>query len=271
MKLIRFIRMCSTLKFYIAILYLFTAQIMARPTNIGYSGAPGTPGRCASACHGTTGGTIFISGFPASYVPGQSYLIRIRYSAGAAIANFNASVRIGTSSTIAGTITAGLNTETYSTSSEPNGVHFTSPQKDSGNFTWNAPAVGVGDVKLYLGGLQGTSNITGQNTSITLTSTQSSNITEQSADLYRNLSLQITPTISNGYFYLQASIPGQGSAKLKILRMDGMVVNTIQTNNSQQILWQCTNKNRTPLEIGVYFACLEWNGKQLMKKFIINN
>jgi hypothetical protein len=134
------------------------------PIVTGYSGAPGTSGTCASSCHGTSGGTITVTGFPTIYTPGQTYTVTVRHSSGSSIANFNCSIRTGTGSNNAGTITAGLNTETYNVTGETNGVHFTSRDRDSGNFTWTAPNTGTGTCRLYLGGLQGTT--TGQNSTI---------------------------------------------------------------------------------------------------------
>lgn len=130
----------------------------------GYSGAPGSSGTCASSCHGSSGGTITVAGLPSYYSPRQTYTVTIRHSSGASISNFNCSVRIGTGSSNAGTITAGLNTETYNVSGETNGVHFSARDRDSGNFTWTAPDTGTGTCRLYFGGLQGSSD--GQNSTI---------------------------------------------------------------------------------------------------------
>jgi hypothetical protein len=134
------------------------------PIVTGYSGAPGTSGTCAISCHGSSGGTVTVSGFPSYYSPGQAYTVTIRHSSGTSIANFNCSIRIGTGSSNAGTITAGLNTATYNVSGETNGVHFSARDRDSGNFTWTAPDTGTGTCRLYLGGLQGSSD--GQNSTI---------------------------------------------------------------------------------------------------------
>jgi hypothetical protein len=45
------------------------------PSYTGYSGAPGTAGTCAGACHGSGVGTITVSGLPTSYSLGQYYLV----------------------------------------------------------------------------------------------------------------------------------------------------------------------------------------------------
>jgi len=91
---------------------------------------------------------------PASYTPGQDYLVSVVHRGGSAISNFNASVRIGSGVQTAGTISAGYRTETYSTGEEPNGVHQSSYDQDSCTFAWAAPDPAVGVVRLYLAGLR---------------------------------------------------------------------------------------------------------------------
>ena len=143
---------------------MFSGMAPGFPIVTGYSGAPGSSGTCAISCHGSSGGSVTVTGFPAYYSPGQAYTVTIRHSSGTSIANFNCSIRIGTGTSNAGTITAGLNTETYNVSGETNGVHFNGNNRDSGDFTWTAPSSGAGTCRLYAGGLQGSQS--GQNTTI---------------------------------------------------------------------------------------------------------
>jgi hypothetical protein len=142
--------------------------------HINYTGRSGSPGRntCASSCHGIVpaAGTAQITGFPASYTPGQTYLLTINHLSGDIIANFNASCRIGTGTTNAGVISAGTNTSTYNVTGETNGVHFTFGPQESGTFSWQAPVAGTGAVTLYAGAIQ-TDN-TGENTTIVLLSNE---------------------------------------------------------------------------------------------------
>ena len=56
---------------------------------------------------------------------------------------------------IAGNLTPGFHTETYNTPGEANGVHWETANTDSGTFIWTAPDPGVGEVRLYWAGLQG--------------------------------------------------------------------------------------------------------------------
>ncbi|MCP4568163.1 MAG: hypothetical protein GY841_11350 [FCB group bacterium] len=136
----------------------------------GYSGAPGTNGTCAANCHGSPGGTIQVTGFPAEYEPGQTYTINITHDGGDLIRQFNASCRVGAGSENAGMIAAGTNTETYNNLKESNGVHFSSDNHSLGSFDWTAPALGTGEVRLYLAGLQGGYN--GLNSAMILTSAE---------------------------------------------------------------------------------------------------
>ena len=147
----------------------FISFSWAHGTYTGYSGAPGRS-TCATSCHGTTGGTIVLAGFPTNYTPGQVYQLVVRHTSGTTIRNFNASCRVGTGSVNAGTITAGLNCSVYNVTGETNGVHLTSVTRDSGLFSWTAPTAGTGTVRMYLGGLQGSSS--GQNTVISITSNE---------------------------------------------------------------------------------------------------
>ncbi|UCE65597.1 MAG: T9SS type A sorting domain-containing protein [Candidatus Zixiibacteriota bacterium] len=144
-------------RFIVLFLILFSASLHARNHYTGYSGAPGSNGTCTNSCHGQYGfpPTVTITGFPDQYVPGQSYLIRISHRGGSAINQFNASIRLGLTEENAGEIIAGPNTEIYNTPGETNGVHWADANSNSGIFTWIAPNPGVGEIRLYWAGLQG--------------------------------------------------------------------------------------------------------------------
>lgn len=150
---------------------LWAISASAFPTYTGRSGAPGLE-TCASSCHGgAVTNTVQVTGFPSAYTPGAAYLLTIKKISGGTIVNFNSSCRVGLSGTAnAGAITAGQFTSTYNVSGETNGVHFTSMNHDSGQFTWTAPAAGTGTVRLYAAALQ--SNVDGNNNTIVLTATE---------------------------------------------------------------------------------------------------
>ncbi len=150
---------------------ILAGSLFARSNYRGYSGAPGSLGTCASSCHGSGGGTVEITGFPTEYVPDSTYLITITAVSGSSINNFNGSIRVGTGSTNAGTISAGTNTATHNVAGETNGIHLSSNNRTSGTFNWLAPAAGTGTVHLYVGAHQG-SSMGGANTAINLTASE---------------------------------------------------------------------------------------------------
>lgn len=138
--------------FVLIMLLAESAPLGAYTFMTGYSGAPGSYGLCARTCHGTPGGTITVTGFPARYQPGQTYTIKVY---GDSIRQFNGSCRVGQDTLNAGTIEAGYNTEVYNVFGETNGIHLLAPSSDSGEFFWTAPQPGVDTVRLYIAGEQG--------------------------------------------------------------------------------------------------------------------
>ena len=187
-----------------AALALVAAVAAAEPSYTGYSGAPGTPGTCAGSCHGSSGGTIEVVGFPVAYEAGQSYLISVVHRGGSSVSNFNASVRIGSGSQTAGTITAAYQTATYNTGSEPNGVHLSGSNQDSCTFNWQAPDPAVGEVKLYLAGHQGSYN--GANTDFVLTASQATGVSDGPARLFR-YALSVEPAVASGSVRIRFAAP----------------------------------------------------------------
>jgi hypothetical protein len=150
--------------FSIIILNALVSGVFGYPSLLGYSGAPGSHGNCASSCHGTTGGTIQVDGFPEEYTPEETYTLAISHDGGDAIVQFNGSCRQGDGSDNAGVIAAGTDTETYYVGVETNGVRFSSDNLDEAIFLWTAPESGSGEVRLYISGLQGGFN--GQNSNL---------------------------------------------------------------------------------------------------------
>jgi hypothetical protein len=203
-------------------LMLTTLPAAASANYTGYSGAPGSRGSCASSCHGRSGGTIQVNGFPATYVPGQAYVISVRHDGGSTIRNFNGSVRVGSGSETAGEIAAGLNTSTYSVGQEPNGVHLSSSQKDTATFTWTAPDPGVGMVRLYLAGLQGSQS--GSNTEIVLTSDQGTGVAEPVPGVPAAFGLRAEPSVVTGRLVLRFRTPAGSDGSLLVADAGGRVV-----------------------------------------------
>ncbi len=148
------------------LLLIFTFPLFAEPWTVGNSGAPGTQS-CASSCHGDGAGSVEVHGFPESYHPDSSYLIRLT-STGLSIKNFNASCRVGTTSLNAGVILGEGMTANYSVANESNGVHAIEFDQDTLEFRWIAPVHGTGEVRLYVAAHQG--HDTGPNNDLMLVS-----------------------------------------------------------------------------------------------------
>lgn len=148
------------------VMLVCTASLFASPNNRGYSGAPGSLGRCAASCHGLNNGTVQVTGFPTEYVPDSTYLVTIAALTGSPIKNFNGSVRAGTGSTNAGVLSAGQGTATYNVAQETNGIRLSALDQANATFNWRAPMAGTGTVRLYVAAHQGNRD-QGPNTSLT--------------------------------------------------------------------------------------------------------
>jgi len=250
------------------VLALLAAVAIAEPTYTGYSGAPGTSGSCASSCHGSTGGTIEVVGFPAAYELSQTYVISVVHRGGSSINNFNASVRTAAGSHTTGTITAGYRTATYNTGTEPNGVHLSSSNQDSCTFSWQAPDSTVGDVNLYLAGHQG-SSMSGPNTEVVLTSSPMTGISEGTR-LPAGLALTLMPTVAAGPVVIRASTPPGSRSTLRVVDQCGRVAARIDMpESSQPIAWQPLGRDGKRLAAGTYVVVLQGNGERLARKFVL--
>jgi hypothetical protein len=250
-----------------ATLVLLAAVALAYPSYTGYSGAPGSSGACASTCHGASGGTIEVVGFPAAYELSHTYDISVVHSGGSSISNFNASVRTASGSHTTGTITAGYRTATYSTGNEPNGVHLSSNNQDSCTFSWQAPDTAVGDAKLYLAGHQG--SYSGQNTVLVLTSSPMTGISEGPQPLL-GLTLTLAPTVVTGRVGIRLSAPSGSHPSLRVVDRGGRLVARIAVPESgQPIVWRPLDHDDRPLAAGIYFVVLQGNGNRLVRKLVL--
>jgi hypothetical protein len=251
-----------------AVLALLAAVAIAEPSYTGYSGAPGSSGSCASTCHGSSGGTIEVVGFPAAYELSQTYVISVVHSGGSSINNFNASVRTAGGSHTTGTITAGYRTATYSTGGEPNGVHLSSNDRDSCTFNWQAPDTAVGDVKLYLAGHQ-SSNKSGPNTEIVLTSSPMTGVSEGPPRAL-DLALALKPTVATSRIEVRLSAPAGSHPSLRVVDQGGRLVARISVPESgQSIVWRPLDRDGRRLAAGTYFAVLQADGERLVRKLVL--
>ncbi len=256
------------------ILFAICVSLYAGADMTGYSGAPGTQGTCAGKCHGASNGTIIVNGFPKIYVPGQTYVITVIHTGGKKISNFNGSVRIGTTKKYAGTISADYQTSIYNIAAESNGVHLTSPNKDTGIFYWTAPQLGVGEVKLYLAGMQGTT-AGGLNTKIILSSNQAKTFSEDDTNLVSYLSIQLDSEVVKDSIIINISLPQMKDGQIKLLNNNRLIMDLIKIpkseNPTQTIICKAFDKDSNKLPDGSYIASLTCESEQVIKKFEINN
>jgi hypothetical protein len=251
------------------VLALFAAASLcfASATYTGYSGAPGSLGTCAGTCHGTGGGTITVSGFPVAYTPGQAYVITVAHNGGSSIENFNASVRVGSGSTNAGEITAGTNTAVYEVGMETNGVHFGTPGQESGTFTWTAPTPGVGAVKLYLAGHQGTQG--GPNSETVLTA-EGTGVAEPGNQVRAAPAFTVEPTVARTAMVLRAGNLAR-AANVRVIDRAGRCVTRVPISAGKDVAvsWPLLDRDGRRLPAGVYHAILTTAGTTLARRFVV--
>jgi hypothetical protein len=241
------------MRFIFGVIFLIASIIYAHPNFTGYSGAPGSNGTCASSCHGSGTGTITITGFPSTYQPLSTYRIVINHNGGSKIYNLNASTRIGSATTTAGTFTPITNSTTYS--DVESGVHASSNLVDSVVFQWTAPESGGEVITLYIAGLQG--SYSGVNTKISIPSspllTSVNSQFEQPAifELSQNY-----PNPFNPVTFINYSIPVKSFVILKIYNVLGneteTLVNEVKDPGFYKVEW-----NAAELPSGIYFYKLQ--------------
>ena len=252
--------------FFLSILFSVTAA--ARQSYTGYSGAPGSKGTCATSCHGSGTGTITVTGFPSAYEPGKSYTISVQHTGGSTIANFNASTRKGTTSTVAGSFAALSKTALYTVAEYENGIRASSNNISAATFTWIAPAAGTGTVSLYLSGSQGSKS--GPHPKIVLSSTEQSasavhetNAAPAQYGLEQNFPNPFNPSTEITY-----QLPAKGHVLLTVHNVLGKeiasVVNEFENAGTHTIRF-----NAASLAGGVYFYRLQTGSFTAIRKMLL--
>lgn len=241
----------------------------ALPSYTGYSGATGSKGTCASSCHGSGTGTITVTGFPATYVPGKAYTVSVAHSSGSTISNFNASTRIGSTSTTAGTFAALSQTATYTVTGTESGVRASANSIDAATFTWTAPAAGTGTVTFTLSGLQGTKS--GANTKVVVTSTEGSatGVLNVAAAPTQFLLEQNYPNPFNPTTNISFIVPSTGRATLRVVNILGQEVATLFDGQAVAGVYNQVQFNASGLASGFYLSRLEYDGKVQFKKMTL--
>jgi len=246
---------------------LMTSQVFALTSHTGYSGAPGSYGSCAVSCHGTSGGTIQVSGFPEQYSEGQTYTITITHSGGSSIRLFNGSCRAGSGSANAGVISAGTNTATYTRPNETNGIRLSSTNQNSATFNWTAPTDTTSEARLYIAGLQG--SYSGQNTNLILISTREQVGIKDEAEIPDSYAiLSNYPNPFNARTNIVFNLPISSDVSLDIYNVNGQVVESLIEGyleaGKHSIAW---NANSYPS--GKYMYKLTFGEREIANKMIL--
>jgi hypothetical protein len=254
---------------------IFAGLLFANSSFVGYSGAPSSNGTCTSSCHAQNDfePECVITGFPATYVPGQQYLISVHHNGTASINQFNCSIRIDEDSSIAGTIVGDYNTEVYNTVNETNGVHWQTTYTDSGSFLWTAPEVLTGPVTLYWSGLQG-SRADGADQQIVIHATEIYNSVDYSPDLPEQLTLeQNYPNPFNISTSIELEVTQPGDITIEVANLLGQNVYSMLINDAQPgrytIHWYGRDENGQELPSGTYFYRLQSLEGNLTRKMTL--
>jgi hypothetical protein len=237
----------------------------------GYSGAPGAIGTCAS-CHTSFVGTITVSGFPSAYVPGQTYTITVSHNGGSKIVNFNATTRVGTSTTVAGTFGIGTGTALYT--GTDGGVYLPSAShlSDLATFQWTAPAAGTGVVNFYLAGMQGTStgSSSGQSTKMTIAASETKTGVETTIVLpKRSMVLSNYPNPFNPLTTIEYVTAVNGPVRISVFDLKGKKISELYTGFAQAGRKYHVLFDASRLASGMYLCALEAAGEQLVRRMIL--
>jgi hypothetical protein len=233
----------------------------------GYSGAPGRQ-LCASSCHGNTGGTITVKGIPATYQPGQIYRIVIGHTGSTKIRNYNASTRIGSSTTVAGSFSALTNAVSYSVTAE-SGMCSPVNDIDSSVFNWTAPSTGTGTVNFYFAGYQGTSMSSGTSTVITAVSTEATTSISEEHRIAREYSMAqnypnpFNPTTTIEYYLAKA-----GRVTLTVFDVTGKTI-AVLTKGDHSAGKHSVIFDAKSVTSGMYYYRLETAGTSLTRKLMV--
>ena len=252
-------------------LFLFFGILFAHSSYTGgYSGSPGKS-ICASSCHGGTSGTMTVTGFPSAYQTLKTYTITIKHSGGNTINNFNATTRIGLTSTVAGTFSANTNSVLYTGSD--GGVYANPRNIDSAVFQWTAPAKGTGTVYFYAAAFQGTS-ASGQSKSVTLTASETvTGVNETSESINNFILLQNYPNPFNPTTIIGYQLPSPNHVLLNVYDILGREVVTLVDKSQPAGIYEIefnpgSIQNLTGLKSGVYYYRLEAGSYVNTKKLV---
>ncbi len=247
---------------------VFTLMTAKNSYTGGYSSAPGKSA-CASSCHGGTAGTMQVSGFPASYIPGQTYTITISHSSGNKFVNVNATTRLGTTAAVAGSFVAGSGSALYT--GADGGIYAPTHLVDVIVFQWKAPAAGSGPVTLYTSGFQGTStgSKTGESSKSSQTAVEVTTGVNQILEQPHEFALfQNYPNPFNPSTTIQYELPVNNNVTLSVYNVLGKEVATL-VNGTIEAGVHSVQFNAANLSSGIYFYTLRAGNYVENKKMML--
>jgi hypothetical protein len=213
---------------------------------------------------------MLVSGFPTSYIPGQTYTITITHNGGNKFVNVNATTRLGSTAAVAGSFIAGSNSALYTGG---DGGVYTSPHLvDAIVFQWTAPGAGSGSVTFYSAGFQNTStsSSSGQSSRVAITAAEVTTGIEQTFEQPGELALlQNYPNPFNPETNIRFSVRENGYATLKVFTMLGQEVATLFSGMTRADQVYHSTFDAGQLPSGLYFARLESGNSHMVQKMLL--
>lgn len=214
-----------------------------------YTGSPISLGNCSS-CHGNLNANtgITLSGFPASYTPGNSYNVTLTIDNSRTVHGFQG-VSLNSGNTNNGSFIAGSGNKVVPISGRSYITHSSPSSSNSFSFTWTAPLEGNGDVLLYFAAnaANGDNNTTGD-----MIYTKSITIPEGTTGIdnkHKIASATLFPNPANSRIFIVAA---GNTQNIEIVDLQGRVVKNITWNQGSENI----EVDVTELSNGFYLARL---------------
>jgi hypothetical protein len=198
----------------------------------------------------------------------QTYTVTIKRTGGSRIVNFNATTRVGATSTVAGSFTAVTNSALYS--GADGGMYATPHSIDSAVFRWTAPAGGTGTVNFYAAAFQGTtSSANGQSSKVTLSASEITTRVEGQTSAPAKFELgQNFPNPFNPTTEISFTAGSTTFVTLKVFNLVGQEVTTL-VNGDVNAGEHTITLNAKGLPSGIYFYQLASKNSVETKKMIL--
>jgi hypothetical protein len=225
-----------------------------------YSGSPSDGGANCTACHSAGanfGGTPVLSGFPATYVPGQQYNLTLAIT-GSSVNKFGFNI---TSEETASNTKIGRFANGTGSQLRPAGVGLTHTAagnaQNSWNFTWVAPATNVGDIRFYYATMQANNNGASSGDH-TVVGTSLTTLGINNAVLAK---FTMFPTLVDNHLTIE--LQNADSGKLRIYNLTGALV-------QEQTIDRLERLALGTLKTGMYFVNITVGGSSQTERIFKN-